>query len=105
MLTPNVARSLAAMSAKDYGREKRACIHLEGVRDLTPEVISELTKSNSEHEKHPFDLHFGRVERLSLDMAREFREYEGWITISAEETSPDARDLLLERRDFRDWLE
>ena len=93
------------MSAKDYGHEKRACIHLEGVKDLTPEVISALTKSNSEHKKHPFDLHFGRVERLSLDMAREFREYEGWIEISAEETSSDARELLLERRDFQDWLE
>jgi len=95
-ITPETAQSLAKMSAKDYDTS----IRLEAIQELNAEIISALTKTNSEHEKHPFALNFGKVNRLSLEMAKEFRDYQGYITISAKEIEFHALDLLLERRDF-----
>ena len=108
-ITPEAAQSLAKMSAKDYGinsytssccQLQSPIIYLEAIQELNAEIISALTKTNSEHENHPFALNFGKVNRLSLEMAKEFRDYQGYITISAKEIEFQALDLMLERRDF-----
>lgn len=103
-ITPETAQSLAKMCAKDYEVKGCSRIQLEGIQELNAKVISALTKTNSEHEEHPFAIDFGKVNRLSLDMAKEFRDYLGYITISTKEIEFQALDLLLERRDFASSL-
>jgi len=103
-ITPVAAQSLAKMRTKDYDIEGRTSIRLEGIQELNVKIISALTKTNSEHNEYPFAIDFGKVNRLSLEMAKEFRDYQGYITISTKEIESQALDLLLERSDFESSL-